>query len=74
MAEGLEDGDENEEDDEDDDDDDDDEDERESQRDSETKPRVARNSLPWENATENGETLKGLWLSLCVLKSATLSG
>ena len=34
----------------------------ESQRDSATKPRVARNELPWENVMESLTTLKGLRL------------
>src|SRR6266478_533370 len=33
----------------------------ESQRDSATKPRVARNELPWDHAPGSTTTLKGLW-------------
>src|SRR5712691_10526241 len=34
----------------------------ESQRDSDSKPRVARNELPWENLVRTLQTPTGLWL------------
>src|SRR2546423_7723558 len=52
--------------------------EQESQRDSGSKPRVARNELPWEMVPKNVPTLKGLWRCSSVVRgeagAATLSG